>query len=196
LTKQGYDSKPFVLENFFEFWFINKHICTGSVVIRMKIAKQSGGQLVDFRISQDLEFWSYLGTLGKWAFIPQILFVSDGGLVTKDRGWFAKNMIRWNNTPNINSFQKRSLINISNSDKPGFKKVTGWIAYNFTYNHIMAGNYNKARLLILNQFNNFPKSKLSSLYITFAKIGLIPFIIFAALLRYFQISRQLIINLK
>lgn len=196
LSQNLQDEQPFELENFFEFWHTHKHICTGSVVIRTEIAKCSGGQLANFRISEDLEYWSYLGTLGKWGFIPRILFVSDGGEVTKQRGWLKKNMVRWNNTPDIEEFDKRSLVNLKDSEKHYFYRVVGWVAYNFTYNHIMAGHYAKARHLILNKSNNFPDSKLSSLYKLFGKLGIVPFTIFASLLRYVQMSRQLILNLK
>ncbi|WP_299361319.1 glycosyltransferase family A protein [Winogradskyella sp.] len=196
LSQANHDTSPFVLENFFGFWYVHKHICTGSVVFKTEVVKNAGGQLTSFRVSQDLEYWSYLGTLGKWGFIPKILFVSDGGQVTKDRGWLSKNLIRWNNTPGIEEFEKRSLANLNDAEKLDFNKVVGWVSYNFTYNHIMAGNYKKARHLILNKIDNFPKSKLSSIYGAFARLGIVPFTIFAALLRYFQISRQQILNLK
>lgn len=188
--------KSFVIDNFYFYWNEHKHICTGSVLIRTNIVKKSKGQLVDFRVSQDLEYWSYIGSLGKWGFIPKILFVSDGGEVTKKRGWLAKNKIRWNNTPSIEAFKERTLLNIEDSQKENFKKIIGWVSSNFTYNHIMAGNFKKARTLILKQHNNFSQSNLNSFYYISAKSGIFMFYIFASLLKCIQICRQLYFNLK
>ena len=87
------NKKPFIIDNFYKFWFEHNHVCTGSVVIRSKIVKAIGGQVEKFRISQDLEYWALLATYGKWGFIPEILFVSDGGIVTKKNGFLKKYFI-------------------------------------------------------------------------------------------------------
>ena len=58
---------------------------TCSTTIRTDVAKASGGMRRDLRITEDYEYWLYLSTFGKWGFIPKILYVSDGGIVTQSR---------------------------------------------------------------------------------------------------------------
>lgn len=66
------------------------HVCTGSITIRIDIARQAGGMREDLRQCEDLEFWAYLATFGKFGFIPEVLFVSDGNAVTRSQGWIDK----------------------------------------------------------------------------------------------------------
>lgn len=58
-------SHPFVLDDFFSFWADYMHVCTGSVVIRSEVIKQTGGMRTDLRITEDLEFWALVSTYGK-----------------------------------------------------------------------------------------------------------------------------------
>ena len=93
--------EAFILEDFFTFWAKHMHVCTGSVLIRKEVINTIGGQRKDLRITEDLEFWAMVSTYGQWGFIPEILFVSDGGDVTRSQGWLNKMMIRWSNAPSI-----------------------------------------------------------------------------------------------
>lgn len=84
-------SNPFVLDDFFSFWADYMHVCTGSVVIRSEVIKQIGGMRTDLRITEDLEFWALVSTYGRWGFIPEILFVSDGvETITDQTEWLKK----------------------------------------------------------------------------------------------------------
>lgn len=84
-------SKPFVLDDFFLFWATFMHVCTGSVVIRPKVIKQTGGMRTGLRITEDLEFWALVSTYGRWGVIPEILFVSDGvETITDQTEWLKK----------------------------------------------------------------------------------------------------------
>jgi len=63
--------------NFYEFWATYCSILTGTVLMRTEIARKTGGQRKDLRLTEDLEFWGYLATFGDWAFLPDYLFVTD-----------------------------------------------------------------------------------------------------------------------
>ena len=79
-----------VLENFYEFWARYDHVRTGSNVIRREVIDRAGLQQPDLRISQDLEYWGYLATWGKWGFIPEQLWVGDSTPVAASQGWMKK----------------------------------------------------------------------------------------------------------
>ena len=53
-----------------------------------------------------------VSTYGQWGFIPEILFVSDGGDVTRSQGWLNKMMIRWNSAPSIADWEKRIVTRL------------------------------------------------------------------------------------
>lgn len=60
----------------------------------------------DLRVTEDLEFWALISTYGRWGFIPNILFVSDGSDVTQSQGWLNKMKLRWQNAPSIAEWEK------------------------------------------------------------------------------------------
>jgi len=82
----GEDKKYYVNEgtlcpNFFDFWSKYFGVLTGTVMMRTELAKKTGGQRSELRLTEDLEFWGYLSTFGKWGFIPQVLFITDPGIL-------------------------------------------------------------------------------------------------------------------
>jgi len=77
-----YGDKGNVCPDFYAFWSKYKAVLTGTVMMRTRIARQTGGQRADLRLTQDLEFWGYLATFGPWAFIPKPLFVTDLQVLT------------------------------------------------------------------------------------------------------------------
>src|SRR5262249_10514433 len=68
------DLRPFVIENFFEFWADQDHIRTGSAVMRRSVLIEAGLQQENLRFCEDLELWGLLATFGKWGFIPEPLW--------------------------------------------------------------------------------------------------------------------------
>lgn len=137
-------SKPFVLDDFFSFWATNMHVCTGSVVIRSEIIKQTGGMRTDLRITEDLEFWALVSTYGKWGFIPEILFVSDGmETITNQTEWLKKMQIRWNNAPSVSDWEKRIVKRANQTEE--YKKARGRIARNLVYCQLLSGRERLAR---------------------------------------------------
>lgn len=137
-------SHPFVLDDFFSFWADYMHVCTGSVVIRSEVIKQIGGMRTDLRITEDLEFWALVSTYGKWGFIPEILFVSDGmETITNQAEWLKKMQIRWNNAPSVTDWEKRIVKRANQSE--AYKKVRGRIARNLVYCQLLSGRESLAR---------------------------------------------------
>lgn len=137
-------SHPFVLDDFFSFWADYMHVCTGSVVIRSEVIKQIGGMRTDLRITEDLEFWALVSTYGKWGFIPEILFVSDGmETITNQAEWLKKMQIRWNNAPSVTDWEKRIVKRANLSE--AYKKARGRIARNLVYCQLLSGRESLAR---------------------------------------------------
>ena len=152
-----------VLKNFYAFWAEYNHVCTGSVLIRTKIAKQTGGQRTDLRITEDLEYWAYLSTYGKWGFIPKVLFVSDGGLVTKEQGWFEKNKKRWASAPSIHTWESRILKRVPKNQLTSFNLAKAPIVRNLSYAMMLSNRTEEARKNIIENKNTLGSDKLSML---------------------------------
>lgn len=150
-----------VLKNFYAFWAEYNHVCTGSVLIRTKIAKQTGGQRTDLRITEDLEYWAYLSTYGKWGFIPKVLFVSDGGLVTKEQGWLEKNKKRWASAPSLYTWDSRILKRVHKNQLTSFKLAKAPIVRNLSYAMMLSNRAEEARQNIIEHKNTLGNDKLS-----------------------------------
>jgi glycosyltransferase involved in cell wall biosynthesis len=166
-------SKSVLLENFFEFWAEHNHVCTGSVLMRTETVKLTGGQRPELRITEDLEFWAYLATYGKWGFIPEVLFVSDGGIVTKKQGWVEKNTIRWNSAPSVEEWEKRITDRMNGLLSEGFKRARGRIAGNLAYSMILSSRFALARDTVRQYSKDLRKNKMNLLLIMASKNSLI-----------------------
>ncbi|MFC5191148.1 glycosyltransferase family 2 protein [Algoriphagus aquatilis] len=153
-----------VLEDFFEFWSAQNHVCTGSVLMRTDVVKQTGGQRPGLRITEDLEFWAYMATFGKWGFIPEVLFVSDGGEVTKSLGWWEKNLIRWKSAPSIQEWEKRIIQRQPElqHDK-GYQLATGRICKNLAYSALLSGRIELSRNMVFERGAYFPDDKVAKI---------------------------------
>ncbi len=153
-----------VLEDFYDFWAKHNHVCTGSILIRSKVAKSTGGQREDLRICEDLEFWALLAAAGSIGYIPKMLFVSDGSKVTADIGWVAKHLPRWNAAVPVDIWQRRIVRhNPEVLDNPGFINARGRIARNLTYSILMSKRYALAKTQIRIYGETFPKDKMTTL---------------------------------
>ena len=71
-----------VCPNFYQCWSKYMGVLTGTVMMRTEVALKTEGQRTDLRLTQDLEFWAYLATFGRWGFIPKPLFVTDQLAIT------------------------------------------------------------------------------------------------------------------
>ena len=161
LENHDIDEKGIVLDNFFQFWSKYNHVCTGSVLLKTEQAKQTGGQRIDLRITEDLEFWAYMATFGKWGFIPKILFISDGGLVTKEQGWFEKNKMRWASAPTVEFWESRIMKRLSKNQCPAFNIAKGRIAKNLAYSMLLSNRLKLSRKSVIKYKHLYPKDTLS-----------------------------------
>lgn len=178
----------YVLKDFFSYWAINQHVCTGSLVIKSSIAKETKGMREDLRVTEDLEYWFLLSTYGKWGIIPEILFVSDGGDVTRKEGWLKKMQIRWNNAPSVEEWQKR-LISRVNIDSGGYKRAIGVIARNLCYCQLLSGRIELSRNEALKYGKYFTKDTIGKL-MNIAKYNSFTWNLLVKLLQYREYNRK------
>lgn len=180
---------PKKLNDFFLFWGEYNHICTGSIMIRAEVAKKAGGQRPELRICEDLEYWAYLSTFGKMAYIPKLLFVSDGSKVTADIGWVEKNLPRWKNAVAVDVWEIRLLPRIQDDQLSDYKKARGIIAQNLSYSIMMSKRYDLARKQIKVYGRDFPNSKMSCI-LRFAASNSLFWYIISRLLVYREYHRR------
>lgn len=149
-------STPLIINDFFSFWNKYHHVCTGSVVLKKDIAMMIGGQREDLRAGEDWEFWMMVATYGKWAFIPKVLFVSNGDDVTKVLGWVEKMKPRWETTPPIYDWEKRLVERFPLQLPLNYKKARGYVGYHMIHAHILGKRLKLARKETLQYKDDFP----------------------------------------
>lgn len=193
-AQAGSSLTPSVLEDFFGFWAQYDHVRTGSALIRRSVIDQAGGQLPDLRMSQDLEYWGYLATFGKWGFIPEVLFVSDGTRAAS-QGWLKKYRLRWECCPKIDQWQRRILPRLSPESLRGFQIVRGKLARSFVHSKILAGNDREARQIIEEFGEEFPGDWVSKFMRIGAKSGFVGWWLFCRLLRVRETLKDVVIEL-
>ena len=162
-------AEPVVLPDFFAFWAQYQHVCTGSVLMKTSVARATGGQREDLRICEDLEFWARLATLGPWGFIPEVLFTSDGGAVTRRQGWLAKNRKRWASAVPVKVWERRLLAAVPEVSLSGYQKMRGRISRNLCYSLLLAGKTTLARREVLDNGSDFPRNRLNGVFSFAAK---------------------------
>ena len=138
------ETEPFVIDDFYSFWALYRHVGTCSTTMRTGVVRKTNGQRIDLRVTEDWEFWFYLASFGKWGMIPDILYVSDGGEVTRKEGWLKKMQIRWNNAPSVEEWQKRIKDRVDISS-PEYKKAVGIVARNLCYCQLLSGRKELSR---------------------------------------------------
>ena len=179
-----------VLSNFFQFWAENNHVCTGSVVMSTTIAKETGGQRTDLRVTEDLEFWAYMATFGKWGFIPKVLFISDGGEVTKAQGWLKKNKKRWASAPTIESWEERITDRLPKEYLRSYTSSKEPILKNLTLSMILSGRAKEARQMIARNIEILGGDKVS-LLLKLSSYSRFSWYIFSKLLMRREYNRKL-----
>lgn len=181
-------AEPVLLEDFFAFWAKYNHVCTGSVLMKTEIARRVGGQREDLRICEDLEFWAMLATCGPWGLIPDVLFTSDGGAVTRKQGWLAKNRKRWASAVPVAEWERRLKDRIPADAQPGYRTARGRIARNLCYSMILAGKKAAARREVSVYGAEFPSGRASRCFRRAARCG-ICWSLFCAALRIREFLR-------
>lgn len=123
-----------ICPDFYQFWSRYQAILTGTVMMRTETAVKTGGQRADLRLTQDLEFWGYLATFGKWAFTPKPLFVTDQRVLTpKERLAKLKRRFVFFRSMTVDDWARRIRPRLDNCDsKEGFEQFLGHIATTIT----------------------------------------------------------------
>lgn len=164
----NYESKdfprfPFVIDDFYEYWAQYCHVGTCSTTMRSKTAKAIRMR-EDLRVSEDYEFWLLMATYGKWGVIPQPLYISDGGAVTKSQGWLEKMQKRWDNAPAISVWCKRIVeLKPGIEEEEAFKMALGRVSRNLTYCQLLSGRIELARNEALNYGDYFVQDRIGVL---------------------------------
>jgi len=157
---------PFVLGDFWSFWAQYMHVCTGSAVIRTEVLRNTGGQRSDLRVTEDLEFWALIATYGKWGFIPEVLFVSDGtGLVTDRESWIRKMSVRWNYAPSVEDWQHRIVERLKEQSPElpqGFLSARGKVAETLIYCQMISERYSLSKTEVLEYGDSFNKGSMTT----------------------------------
>lgn len=125
-----YGNNGAVCPNFYQFWSKYMGVRTGTVMMRTEVALKTEGQRADLRLTQDLEFWGYLATFGKWAFTPKPLFVTDQRVLSpKERLAKLKRRFVFFRSMTVDEWARRIRPCLDNCDsKEGFEQFLGHIA--------------------------------------------------------------------
>jgi len=175
----------FIIKDFFHLWKDQEIVCTGSVLLKAQIAKLIFGQREDLRVNEDLEFWACISAFGKWGFIPKILFVSDGMLITQQIGWFEKNIKRWQSAPTIEDWEKRIVELYSNRLPESYYLFRGKIISGLVYSMILSNRKTIAYNMIKKYGTQLPNNMRTKIY-KLVSISKISWNIFT----YFMIKRE------
>jgi len=188
--------KPSILEHFFDFWADQDHIRTGSVVIRRGVIEEAGYQRADLSISQDLEYWGYLSTYGKWGFIPEPLWVGEPAQVAKARGWQNKYRNRRRRCPTVEQWQERIVPRLGQREWAGFKKVRGRVASGYALNKLLAGDDLGSRDTIAKYGDDMPRTRYTTLMHVGNLSGWVGWKIVCSLLRLREWAKALLIKMS
>jgi glycosyltransferase involved in cell wall biosynthesis len=125
-----YGDNGAVCPNFYQFWSKYMGVRTGTVMMRTEAALKTEGQRADLRLTQDLEFWAYLGTFGRWGFVPKPLFVTDQLAITpKERISKIKRRFMFFRNMEVEDWAKRVRSRLTEPESlEGFERVLDGIA--------------------------------------------------------------------
>jgi hypothetical protein len=128
--RQYYGTDGAVCPNFYQFWAKYMGVRTGTVVIRTETAFKTEGQRADLRLTEDLEFWAYLATFGRWGFVPKPLFVTDQRVISpRERLAKIKRRFQCFRTMEVEDWARRVRPRLADSeDIDGFERVLHGIA--------------------------------------------------------------------
>jgi len=149
--REYYGGNGCICENFYEYWAKYRSILTGTVMMRTDIAQKTRGQQEDLRLTQDLEFWGYLATFGKWGYIPQHLFVTDERILTSKERWSKiKRRYAFFRELTIESWASRIILKLSDErSKKGFEGIVAHIATTIALANAYTFRFRKSRQLAI-----------------------------------------------
>jgi glycosyltransferase involved in cell wall biosynthesis len=192
LYRVGGPEEPFILENFYKFWADQDHVRTGTALIRYEVIQKAGKQRDDLRVSQDLEYWGYIATYGKWGFIPTPLWVGNSRSHARGFKWIKRYKKRRKLCPTVEEWQKRIIPRIISDQIPCFRKVRGRVASGFAQSKIIAGNSKEALRIVKKYGEDMPENRLTQILQKGARSGEIGWYITCFIIRmheYFKAMR-------
>ncbi len=129
-----YGDNGAVCPNFYQFWSKYMGVLTGTVMMRTESALKTEGQRADLRLTQDLEFWAYLATFGRWGFVPKPLFVTDQLAITpKERISKIKRRYMFFRDIEVEDWARRVRPRLTDPESlEGFRRVLDRIALTIT----------------------------------------------------------------
>lgn len=175
------NNRPFLIGDFYEFWRKWNHLCTGSTAMRRSALIESGGQRPGLRICEDLEFWPYLATFGKWGFIPEILYVCDGAPIVLQQGW-NKYVMRFQNVPMYDKWFERLNQRLSEEQKEVLKPVLNEVICGESRAMISGGDFKRSYENLKFFYKGFPEPY----PVKIRKCGLLAYYAYAVLWRFYQ----------
>lgn len=174
-------TEPAVLVDFYDFWSKYNHVCTGSSVMKREYMLKVGGQRLDMRVCEDLEFWLNIASLGKWGFIPEVLFVSDGGAIVNKLGW-KKYVLRFKNVPDYQLWFSRLKVRLDNTQIHTIKPELNGIICGLSRAMISGGDFHRAYKNMKFIYSDTPASYLFKVY----KLGIVVWYLFCMIWRTYQ----------
>ncbi len=174
IRSDGATGDPVVIEDFFEFWATYDHIHTSSVVMRRSAIENAGYMRSDLRIGQDLEYFGYMATFGKWGIIPAPLGINNSRLASAYVGWMTKYKGRRRLCPSVEAWQARILPRLNKSELEAFERVRGRVAAGYAHHMILGGNASQALRVVRDYGTAMPRTWLTQLLRLAAKLGPAP----------------------
>lgn len=193
--QNGTKRSPGITEDFFTFWADHDHIHTGSNIIRKSVIDEAGFMRADLRgVSEDLEYWGYIATFGKWGFIPEPLKISDSQTASVTTGWFNKFKYRCKSIPSIDTWDERILPRLGSKDIPGFEVVRSRIASINAHNRIIAGDYSRALEIVNKYGDTMPCNRLTLLMRIGAKFGMYSWLLACYIVRLKELVKSWLLS--
>ena len=132
-------------------------------MIRKSIIDQAGGQREDLRVSQDLEYWGYIATFGKWGYIPKPLWIGNSRQAAIKQGWLKKYGTRRKLCPDVEQWETRIVPRLRPNQKANFEIVRGRVAMGYAHNKILGGSYKSAHHIVRKYGYSMPHCAMSKL---------------------------------
>lgn len=180
-AKQISNHESFVIDNFYSFWREWEFVGTCSTVIRRDILTESGGQRSDLRICEDMEFWPFIASFGKWGFIPDVLYVSDGGAIVSQQGW-SKYVLRFQNVPMYDTWFKRLSSRLTPENLEILKPVLNGVVCGHSRAMISGGDYKRS----YDNLSFFYKGFHKPYPVRIHDLGYVPYLLYAITWRLYQ----------
>lgn len=157
--------KDFVIDNFYEEWAKFQFVGTCATTMTKQAVNNIGGQRLGMRSMEDWNFWFRLATQGRWGFLHDVLYVSDGSTTSMSNdAWLARMKNRWKNTPTVEEWQEDIVALFPTNHVPiGYDKALSVIVRPMAYAHLLDGRFELSRRETLIYGKEFPKDSIGRL---------------------------------